>query len=226
MMAYMARSSHVGNARAEPSVPERAPGIPAPGIRETVAISIFGVLFLVAIVVTYTRLPPAELYNTSVGGLRGGFGRALVSTGFPLALIALAMTGVLANALIDARRRLVIAIACVAIPLCATTAFVVKQGDLDAAPRNALPALGVALVGVLLVVTVHDFGVPPTPRARGDRLRLVLALRSRGSSRWSGSTRRIPSTPTSPPRASRLPQSTSARTTASTGRSSRLRHSP
>jgi hypothetical protein len=174
MIAYMARNSHAGNARAEASVPEQPRG--APGLREALVISIIVVLVLLAIVVTYTRLPPDELYNTSVGGLRGGLGRALVGAGFPFALIALAVVGVLANALVETHRRLVVGLAAVAIPLCVTTPFVVEQSDLDAAPRNVLPATGVVLVGILVVVAVREYGAPPTPPARGDRVRLVLCV--------------------------------------------------
>ena len=131
---------------------------------------------LFAIVVTYGRLPPADLYNTSVGGLRGGLGRALVSVGFPVSLIALVVIGVLANALVDTHRRLVGVVALVAVPLCLTTPLVVKQGDLDAAPRNVLPAIGVVLVGSLLVVAVREHGIPATPPARGDRFRFALCV--------------------------------------------------
>ena len=39
---------------------------------------------LAAIVVTYARLDPAELYHVSRDGLAGGFSRALVVANFPL----------------------------------------------------------------------------------------------------------------------------------------------
>jgi hypothetical protein len=134
------------------------------------------VLDLLLIVVTYSRLAPGDLYHTSVGGIRGGLGRALVSANFPFALVALGVLGVVANALLDTHRRLVVWVSAAAIPLCLLTPFVVDQADLDAAPRNALPALGVLLVGALTVVAVRSAGVIRTPAARGDPLRIVLAV--------------------------------------------------
>lgn len=172
----MARGSHVGNARAASIVAEPTPRALAPGLREALAVSSLALAVLVAIIVTYTRLTPADLYNTSVDGLRGGLGRALVSVGFPVSLIALVVIGVLANALVDTHRRLVAATTLVAIPLCLTTPFVVKQGDLDAAAGNVLPAIGVALVGSMLVIAVRERGLPPTPPARGDRIRVAVCV--------------------------------------------------
>ncbi len=108
--------------------------------------------------------------------MRGGLGRALVELNFPIALIALGLLTVAANALLDTHRRLVLWVSAIAIPLCALTAVVVDQGDLDAAPRNALPAIGVALVAALTAVAVRTAGVHATPGASGDRLRIVLAV--------------------------------------------------
>jgi hypothetical protein len=131
---------------------------------------------VVLVAVTYARLPPEDLYNTDVGRLRGGLGRALVEVNFPIAIIAVGLLAVGANALLDTHRRLVVWTSAIAIPLCALTAVVVDQSDLDAAPRNALPAIGVALVAALTVVAVRQAGVPETPGARGDWLRIVLAV--------------------------------------------------
>ena len=52
----------------------------------------------------------------------------------------------------------------------------VDQDDLDAALRNVLPAIGVALVAALTVVAIRTAGVHATPGARGDWLRVVLAV--------------------------------------------------
>ena len=145
-------------------------------MREALAIWALVLVNVVLIAVTYARLPPEDLYNTDVGGLRGGLGRALVEANFPIALIALGLLSVAANALLDTHRRLVIWISALAIPLCALTGFVVDQSDLDAAPPNALPAIGVALVAALTVVAVRTHGVEPTPDARGDRLRAAIAV--------------------------------------------------
>jgi hypothetical protein len=174
MMAYMLRDSHVGNARAAPSVPERGSASSGPGLREALVIWGIVAVDVLLIVVTYTRLDPSELYNTSVGGLRGGLGRALVTVNFPVSLVALGLLGVVANALLDTHRRLVVVMSAIAVPLCLLTAFVVDQDDLDAALGNALPAVGVLLIAVLTVIAVRRVGVTTTPAARGDPLRIVL----------------------------------------------------
>ena len=64
----------------------------------------------------------------------------------------------------------------IAIVLCALTGVpgVVDQGDLDARPINALPALGVALAVGLTIAAVRRRGVRFEQSARGDRLRLAL----------------------------------------------------
>ncbi len=124
--------------------------------------------------VTYSRLPPRELYHTSVGGVRGGFGRALVDLNFPIALIALGLLAVALNALVG-WRRIVYAAALAAVPMCVLTAFVVHQKDLDARPINAVPALGVVIVATLTALAVRRESLAPTPRAAGDPLRIVLA---------------------------------------------------
>ena len=44
-----------------------------------------------AIVVTYARLEPADLYHVSRDGLAGGLSRALVEMNFPIALAAIGL---------------------------------------------------------------------------------------------------------------------------------------
>jgi hypothetical protein len=175
MIAYMVEVSHAVDARAT-SVPEGRSASAGPGLRE--ALVVWGIVaaYLVAILVTYSRLDPRELYNTSVGGFAGGAGRALVGLNFPLALVALCLLGVAANALLDTHRRLVAVIAACAVPLCLLTAFVVDQHDLDARLVNALPALGVAFVAMLTAVAVRRCGAPRTPAASGDPARVVLIV--------------------------------------------------
>jgi hypothetical protein len=143
---------------------------------EALAIWALVLVNVVLISVTYARLPPEDLYNTDVGGLRGGLGRALVELNFPIALIAVGLLTVAANALWETHRPLVAWVSAIAIPLCALTAIVVDQDDLDAALRNVLPAIGVALVAALTVVAVRTAGVHATPAALGDWLRVVLAV--------------------------------------------------
>lgn len=128
-----------------------------------------------AVFVTYWRLPPAELYNTSVGGLAGGAGRTLVFVNYPVALVAVAVIAICADRLVAVRPRLVAAVATPGVALCLAVAVpgVVDQGDLDAKPVNVVPALGVA------VALAFTLAVRPTgwaPRGRGDRVRVVLGV--------------------------------------------------
>jgi hypothetical protein len=128
----------------------------------------------IAVVVTYARIPVADLYHVSVGGLRGGFGRALVYVNFPVALLAVPLALVAADVLRPSRVALPVAL--VAVCLCLVTAWpgVVDQDDLDAKPVNALPAVGVGLTALLVALAW-----PRLPRRggrlAGDPLRLVLS---------------------------------------------------
>ncbi len=110
-------------------------------------------LVAVAIVVTYARIPAADLYHTSGGGIGAGLGRALVFLNFPVSLVMIAVAVLAAERLLatGAAWRWVGPTTGVAIALCATTAGpgVVDQNNLDAKPINALPAIGVALAALL-----------------------------------------------------------------------------
>lgn len=121
-------------------------------------------IFAVLTLVTYTRLPPEELYNVSGEGLVGGASRTLVFLNFPVAFAAI---GILALA----GGRLALG----GIALCAVAAVpgVLELDDLDARPINALPAIGVA-VAVALTVVRRD-RLRDRPRS-GDPIRLGLAI--------------------------------------------------
>jgi hypothetical protein len=125
---------------------------------------------LVAVLVTYSRLPPEQLYSVSGSGVEGGLSRVLVELNFPDALAALAVLGVVA-ARIPVRLRPVAAVAAL---LCAVVAWpgVVSQNDLDARWINAVPALGTLLALALSLVARG-----PWSRAgvRGDGLRAGIA---------------------------------------------------
>ena len=125
---------------------------------------------LVAVTVTYARLPAAELYNVTGTGLRAGLGRALVELNFPYALVALAVLGVIAPFLARGLRSVALAAAV----LCAVVVVpgVVSQNHLDARWINVLPALG---VGLALALTPAARGLVSPRHARGDRLRIVVA---------------------------------------------------
>ena len=115
-----------------------------------------------AILVTYSRVPPHELYHVSHSGLVGGASRTVVFLNFSTALAAIAVLAVAGRGFP----------AVVAGGLCAVVAWpgVVDQADLDARWINAVPALGVALA---LVLTLR--AGPPPASPRGDKLRVALA---------------------------------------------------
>ena len=114
-------------------------------MREVRAVWILLACATVAVVVTYSRIPPHELYHVSHGGIAGGLSRALVDLNFPDALIAIAIVGVVAGRLPPRVR----ALAVVAVALCAVVAVpgVVSQDDLDAKWANVAPALHGRAVG-------------------------------------------------------------------------------
>ena len=128
---------------------------------------------VVAIVVTYARLEPADLYHVSREGLTGGLSRALVELNFPVALAAIALVLVAMAGL----PRTAWWIAGPAVALCLVTAWpgVVDQDDLDARWVNVVPALGVALALGLTVAAARRAGGSFAPRRRFDVIRLVLA---------------------------------------------------
>jgi hypothetical protein len=155
----------------------QAENAPRPGLAEVLAVwTIFG-LVGVAIVVTYARLPVDELYNVSGTGLEGGAGRLLVFTGYPTALVAIAVLAVVVDRL---RTRWVSAVAVAAALLCATVAWpgVVDQDDLDAKPANLLAAGGTLIALTLTFLALRRGGVGYRRPFGGawDAARLVLAI--------------------------------------------------
>ena len=126
----------------------------------------------VAIFETYARVPPDELYNVDESGLSGGLSRVLVLLNWPAALIALAVLALLS----DRRARPLLALP--AVPLCLLISIpgVVEQEDLTAKWINVLPALGVALVALLTVLTWREGGLGVRGSPRGDRLRIAVLV--------------------------------------------------
>ncbi len=124
---------------------------------------------LVAVLVTYSRLPADELYNVSGTGFRAGLSRVVVDLNFPGALVALAVLAVVAGRL----RRRALPAAWVAAVLCVVFAVpgVVRQSNLDARWLNAIPAAGVVTVFIL---SLRADGPESPPHARGDWLRIAL----------------------------------------------------
>lgn len=129
---------------------------------------------LVATLVTYARLPAADLYHVSREGLGGGASRALVELNFPIAIVAVPVALIVADVLGE---RPWDSIAAVAVAACLVTALpgVVDPDDLDATALNVIPALGVVLT-VALVAKAWPLLGRATPRLGGDPLRVVLAV--------------------------------------------------
>jgi hypothetical protein len=128
----------------------------------------------VAVLVTYSRLDPAELYSVSRDGIFGGLSRALVQLNFPISLLAIPLT-LLAVAALSRRAWL---LAGPAIALCAVTAIpgVLDDEDLDARLVNAVPALGVALALVLTVAAARRAGSRFAPGDGSDLWRIVAGV--------------------------------------------------
>ena len=142
---------------------------------EVVLVWALYLLDAVAMLVTYTRVPPEHLYHVSRSGVEGGLSRVLVFSNFSMALAVIAVLLVLVDRL-DGITRL----AAVGGVLLCTPVFwpgVVSESNLDAKWINGVAALGV-LVGLALTVGLGRAasraawsGLP-----RGDRLRLAVAV--------------------------------------------------
>jgi hypothetical protein len=131
-------------------------------------------LATVAVVETYSRIPPAELWKVHNSGFVGGIGRALVFVGFSPAVAALGVLPIVADRLEEWRADI---LALVAAAFCATVAFVQTPSHLDPKWSNVLPVIGVALA-VALTAWASARGRPERVRTSrtGDRARLVLWL--------------------------------------------------
>ncbi len=117
----------------------------------------------IAIAVTYWRLPPEDTYHVTLSGFDGGASRVVVFLGFPTALAAVAILGLVYGRL-DGRWALPASL--LALGLCASVAWpgVVDQANLDAKWSNALAA-----AGTLLVVVLSILGRGPSLQAKPSR---------------------------------------------------------
>jgi hypothetical protein len=143
---------------------------------EIVAIWAFVAFESLAILVTYWRVPPHELYHVSGTGLEGGASRVLVYLNWPVALVAIPILLVLAERLPARGPRIV---AGVGVALCAAVFWpgLVKESDLDARGVNAIAAIGVLLAVAVTVMAASRLGVLDRLRwQRGDGIRLGLAV--------------------------------------------------
>jgi len=142
---------------------------------EALAVCALFLLVVSAILATYWRLDPRELYHVSGNGLEGGTSRVLVFSGWPFGLVAAPLAWLAASRLGEAWA---VAVAAAATLLIATIGLpgVIDQVDLDARPVNGLAGLGALLALVLLGVSwVRGWG-RSTPFHRADWLRIGVAL--------------------------------------------------
>jgi hypothetical protein len=147
-----------------------------PGLLEAIGVWSLFALVVLAILVTYSRLPPESLYHTSGDGLDAGASRALVFAGFPVALVAIPLAWI---AVARIRTRLSVVAGVLATILCATVGFpgVIDQGDLDARPANALAGIGALLALGLTVWALRRGGLGDSqPFNRWDYAKIALAV--------------------------------------------------
>ncbi len=133
--------------------------------------AIWGAMTL-AVLVTYSRIDPADTYNVSREGLAGGLSRSVMLLNFPIALVAIA----LALLAVAALPRAAWLAAAPAIALCATIPWFVEQSDLDARWVNAIPALGVLIAVGLTAAATNRVGASYAPRLPGDQPRVIAAV--------------------------------------------------
>jgi hypothetical protein len=147
-----------------------------PGLAEALFVWALWGLVALAVFITYWRIPPAELYNTSGTGPLAGASRVVVYLGYPFAIAAVPLGFIAAARL---RTRFAYAAAAVATVLCFTIGLpgVIDQGDLDARPVNALAAAGVGIALALTVAALIRHGVGSSaPWTTTDWLRALAAL--------------------------------------------------
>jgi hypothetical protein len=170
--------------------PEAALGLSSPGLDEVIVVWLGWMAIAMLLFVTYSRIQPGSLYNVSRSGLVGGASRALVLLNFPIALVAIAIAGILAarlrqteNTLSPSGQRLARVGIAGGVILCAMTAApgVVRQNNLDARWINLPAAAGVLLLVAMTIVVARACGrgrsnaFDANDRARAG-LAAVLAL--------------------------------------------------
>jgi hypothetical protein len=147
-----------------------------PGLVEALFVWALWGLVALAVFITYWRIPPAELYNTSGTGALAGASRFVVYLGYPVAIAAVPLAFIAAARL---GTRPAYAAAAAATVLCFTIGIpgVIDQDDLDARPVNALAAVGVGIALALTVAALARHGVGKSAPWRDvDRLRALAAV--------------------------------------------------
>jgi hypothetical protein len=149
----------------------QAAGLPV----EVVLVWVLFAVVTVEVLVTYSRIPSRELYHVSGSGIEGGLSRALVFVNFPVALVALAVLGLIYTRLPGGGYR---GVAILAAVLSAAVFWpgIVSQADLDARPVNAVAAIGVLLALVLTGAVASKGGVSTSSWHRADWVRVALAI--------------------------------------------------
>jgi hypothetical protein len=151
-----------------PARPQRA------GIRGLFILWAVYALAALAVVETYWRIPPAQLWKVHNTGFVGGFGRALVFLSFSPALGSIAILAVVVDRLDDRRANL---LGLVAAFLCATVALpgVQTPSHLDPKWANVPAVLGVAIAFGMTIWAARS-GRREAPRVSraGDLARLAI----------------------------------------------------
>src|SRR6266511_2019529 len=137
-----------------------------PGLTEALIVWALFAAVAVAVVVTYSRLPPEALYHTSGSGIEAGASRVLVFLGYPFSIAAIALAAIGAARL--ATRSAALA-AAVAIALALTLVALVREGGGPTRPfgradlLRALAAVALLLVGLPWVFAELGFYVSDVP---------------------------------------------------------------
>jgi hypothetical protein len=142
-----------------------------PGQGEALLSWAIWITITLAVLVTYSRVDPEDLYHVSTDGITGGLSRSVTLINFPIALVAIALVLVA----LDALPRTAWLAGAPAIALCLTIPWFVDQDDLDARWVNAIPVLGVLVAGGLTAAAASRVGASFAPRRPWDGVRLGVA---------------------------------------------------
>jgi hypothetical protein len=127
---------------------------------------------LLAVLLTYSRIDAAQLYNVTGDGLSLGLSRAAVHTNWPFALVAIVLVLVAMRAL----PRRAWWLGGPALALCASMPLFVSQAHLNARWGNLVPGVGAALALCLTVAATRRCGASLQPRLPGDPVRLGVTI--------------------------------------------------
>ena len=144
------------------------------GLRDIYVVWLLFFLAAVAVVETYWRVPPEQLWKVHNTGFIGGAGRAYVFLSFSGALAAVAILPIVFDRLDNRRAGAAAVVACA---LCATVAIpgVQTEGHLDPKWSNLPAVLGLA-IALALTAWASRSGRRDWSRAtrRGDAARVAL----------------------------------------------------